>query len=175
LAAAGQGHGVLGGLGVALLLAQQGQGQQWPRIPREIAGQLQVEGRGFGLLPLLLQQIRQQHADGQCLGLGRRFACFFQQRLELGLGLAAAPLLQLQQGEQLQGLDAVGFEVEHLAQLPFGAAAVVAVAAQLRQQHPQLPLLGLLIRQLLQQGGGLLLLAQHQQQLQQPRFPLLSP
>jgi hypothetical protein len=54
-----------------------------------------------------------------------------------------------------------------LPQLPFCAAAVVAVAAQFRQQHPQLPLLGLLISQLFQQGRGLLLLIQHQQQLQQ--------
>ena len=68
-----------------------------------------------------------------------------QRRLQLALGLGSTPHFQLQQGHQLQTLDLVGPQVEQLAHLPLSAAAVLLVAAQLGQQQPQRPLLGLLV------------------------------
>jgi hypothetical protein len=64
LAAAGHRHGLLGCFGVALFLAQQGQGEQGPGVARKVAGQFEIQGRGLGLLTLLLLQVGQQHADG---------------------------------------------------------------------------------------------------------------
>jgi len=102
------------------------------------------------------------------LGLDGRFARLLDLGFELSLRFIPAPLLELQQGHQLQGFDPVGAEVEQLPQFPLSGAAVVVVAMQFRQQQPQLPAFRLLVGELFQQSGGFLLLVQHQQQLHQP-------
>jgi hypothetical protein len=115
LAPACQRKCLLGAFAVALFMAEQGQGQQGPGVLAKLACQADVESLRVGLLSLALEQITQQQADADGLGLRLGFAGFLQQRAELRLGLGAASLLQLQQGHQLQGLDAPGVEVEQLA------------------------------------------------------------
>jgi len=46
----------------------------------------------------------------------------------LALGLFAPPLLELEQGHQLQGFDPVGLDVEQLAYLALGSLAVILIA-----------------------------------------------
>ena len=69
LAAACERKCLLGAFAVALFLAEQGQGQQGSGVLVKLSCQADVKSLRVGLLPLALEQIAQQQADADGLGL----------------------------------------------------------------------------------------------------------
>ena len=114
-----------------------------------------------------MHQVGQEQADRQGLGLEAGGLGLAQQALELAAGLAASALLELEQGHPLQGFDLARILVEDLAQFPFGSAAVIGGAAQVGQQQPQGPAVGLLVGHLLQQVDRFGLAIEAQQQAEE--------